>query len=252
MIRGLAGHTDESGIRKLFGPIGGVDHVELVRNIITGRSKGYALVKMASEADVRHAIGTLDGALLDGARIAAGPMRDTMPGEMTYREWFQDNAPEVLRTIGLAPGMTVLDFGCGPGIFTLAAADILGDRGKIYALDVRQEALDDVAEKAAKKGIATVGTILYDRSTRAVPLEDGSLDAVLLFDVVHDIDERNELLTELHRILRPGGMLSVYPMHLGTEAFLALINPTGLFAGRDRCPAPGFPCVSEITNFIRR
>ena len=79
---------------------------------------------------------------------------------------------------GVREGQTVLDFGCGSGYFTVAAAKTVGERGKVYALDIHPLAIETVKKKVAKESLSNVTTILSDRATG---LSDESIDVVLLY-----------------------------------------------------------------------
>jgi ubiquinone/menaquinone biosynthesis C-methylase UbiE len=66
---------------------------------------------------------------------------------------------------------------------------------------------------------------------------------------MHEVDNRQGLLQELHRVLKEEGILSVFPMHMGTENFIGVMREYGLFSLRNRYSPPGFKADSEILNF---
>lgn len=113
----------------------------------------------------------------------------------------------VLDAIGLAPGMAFADVGCGPGLFTLPAAERVGGEGRVYALDVQQEMLARTEERAAAAGLGNVQAILSDGAK--LPLPDAAVDAALLANVLHESPDRVRFLAEIGRTLRPGGVLGV-------------------------------------------
>jgi ubiquinone/menaquinone biosynthesis C-methylase UbiE len=115
-------------------------------------------------------------------------------------------AERILSEIGLKPGQTVLDFGCGPGQFTIAAARLVGDKGYVHALDVHPTALEMVGGMASERGLSNVETIYSDLDTG---LDEASVDAVLLFDAVRKRKDVSLVLREIHRILKPQGSLHV-------------------------------------------
>lgn len=104
-------------------------------------------------------------------------------------------------------GQTLLDYGCGPGSFTIPAARIVGTRGKVYALDCFPRQLEIVAEKSRKEGLTNIETILSDSETG---LPDESVDVIWMCDVIHEITERREVLEEMYRVLKWGGALVIY------------------------------------------
>jgi ubiquinone/menaquinone biosynthesis C-methylase UbiE len=149
---------------------------------------------------------------------------------LRLREGFRDPEDE-LRQMGLRSGQVVLDYGCGAGSYTMPAAQIVGGEGLVYALDIHPLAIDMVEKRAAKEGLANVKTIYSDRDTG---LPDKSVDVVLLYDVFHAIRDRQSLLQELGRVLRPDGILLVRPEHIAEGAFLATMEGSELFAFEKR------------------
>jgi len=251
-VGGLSDDTMENELSELFSKIGTVESVTVIRDISSGRSKGYALVRMPGSTEGEEAVRQLNGSRLGDKQIMVTKMHETLPGEMEFREWLRDNAFEVLRRTGIRRGNIILDYGCGSGIFTIPSARIVGEQGRVLAADVRRHSLERVQEKAGKEGLANIETVLLDSSKVATGLGDESVDAVLLYDVMQEIGDNQGLLRELYRVLRRGGLLSVFPMHLGTDRLLEIMDGVGLFCFRDRCGAPGHKAASEVVNFERR
>jgi ubiquinone/menaquinone biosynthesis C-methylase UbiE len=139
-----------------------------------------------------------------------------------WNEWLRAHIEEVLREIGIEANQTVLDFGCGSGAYAIPAAKLVGKAcprakrrdGKVYALDKSEEAL----EQLNKEGIGNIETILS--SDLKTGLKEQSVDVVLLYDVIHMIEDRATLFTEIHRILKSDGLVSIYPMHVETDELL--------------------------------
>jgi ubiquinone/menaquinone biosynthesis C-methylase UbiE len=104
-------------------------------------------------------------------------------------------------------GTTFLDFGCGTGSFSIPAARIIGSRGKVYALDCFSKQLQIVNKQSSKAGLRNIETILSNGRTG---LPDESVDVVWMCDVLHELPEKHEVMKELHRILKKGGVLAVY------------------------------------------
>lgn len=133
----------------------------------------------------------------------------------------------ILAEVGIKPGDQVLDFGCGPGSFTLAAAAMVGAAGKVHALDVSPAAIRQTRARAASKGLTQVETILSDGATGLPP---ASVDAILLYDTLHDLRQPDAVLAELHRVLKPGGILSVSDHHLKHEQLVSQVAGSGRYA----------------------
>jgi SAM-dependent methyltransferase len=207
---------------------------------------------MPNDAEGEEAIRKLNGLILADRQVLVARMHETLPGEMEFREWLRDNADEVLNKVGVREGQTLVDYGCGPGIFSIAAAKIVGRQGKVYAMDIRPRALTRLKEIAMEDGLPNLKTMLIDKSTVSVALSDGIADVVLLYDVLQEIQDKPRLMAELYRILKPSGVLSVFPMHLGTGKLLDLVDAVGLFQLRDRYGVSGFESASEIVNLTKR
>jgi len=130
-----------------------------------------------------------------------------------------------LEDAGIKPGMTVLDFGCGPGAFSIAAAQLAGPDGKVYALDIHPLAVRSVQRAAARRGIGNIKPIRGD-SLSEIPAE--SIDTVLLYDLLHEVENPIPTLAAIHRVLKPKGVLSVTDHHL-KEDVLGTVTGTGRF-----------------------
>ncbi|HEX9874456.1 MAG TPA: class I SAM-dependent methyltransferase [Deferrimonas sp.] len=133
-------------------------------------------------------------------------VRDSgMPEEERWSSFF---SPEtVLGAFGLDRGVaTLVDFGCGYGTFTLAAAKLVS--GTVHALDIEPEMIETVRAKCRQEGLANVRTELRDFVKSGSGLADSSVDAALLFNILHH-DDPVVLMGEAWRILRPGGRLAV-------------------------------------------
>jgi ubiquinone/menaquinone biosynthesis C-methylase UbiE len=132
----------------------------------------------------------------------------------------------ILREVGIKEDFRVLDFGCGPGGYLLPLVKLTGASGKIYALDVNPAAILAVKSLALKHQLGNVEAILSDSATG---LPDGSIDVILLFDVLHHLKKPDEVLAELRRILKSGGILSVSDHHMAAENIISKISGVGLF-----------------------
>lgn len=114
-----------------------------------------------------------------------------------------------LEGAGLKPGQSVLEVGCGTGFFTLPAARLLGDRGRLVALDALSGYVERTSEKVRDAGLRNVRVV--KRDALQTGLDPESFDAVLLFGVVPFPSlPLNRLLPEMHRVLKPGGILAVW------------------------------------------
>ena len=128
----------------------------------------------------------------------------------------------MLKRIGIRKGQTVVDFGCGSGTYTIPAAKIVGQRGRVYALDKDKEVLDELMQKAVSADLSSIER-METSGKLEIELTDDSVDVVLLFDVFHSYylpqaADRRRLLGEIYRIMKPTGFISVWPKHMESEA----------------------------------
>jgi ubiquinone/menaquinone biosynthesis C-methylase UbiE len=141
------------------------------------------------------------------------------------RDFFRPRE-NILKEVGIKAGFQVLDYGCGPGAYVTAVAELVGKTGKIYALDAHPLGVKMVQSIALRKHLVNVETILSDCKTG---LPDNSLDVVLLYDTLHDLGDPNCVLEELYRVLKPNGVLSVSDHHLKEAEIVSKVTNQGLF-----------------------
>lgn len=249
-ISGLAPDIDELAIRSYLTTFVKVDSLEIIRDLDSGESRGYAILRI-DDAIPDEVIGRLEGVNFHGNIFHITSMPLTLPGEMAMRDWIQSHADSVLRAIGIKNRDKVLDYGCGPGIFTVACAHIVGADGKVYALDTRAKALGRIKDRAINLGLENINTILQNPDGILVPMPNDSLDAVYIFDVIHDIKDKRGLLKETHRILKSIGLLSIFPMHWGNESLLELIHELDLFKLSDNISPSNSKSPSSILSFLK-
>ena len=131
------------------------------------------------------------------------------------QDWERNYGVQFLESIGLKPGHSVVDFGSNVGHYAIPAAKIVGSTGTIYALDVDEKALKMIRNKAR---IHMLKNIELEKTNGRPVLEFGesTIDFIFLYDLFHIMDEnsRSKLFKEVRRILKPEGIMSVFPKHL--------------------------------------
>ncbi len=132
-----------------------------------------------------------------------------------------------LDEVPLGPGMTVVDYACGPGRFTVGVARRVGADGKVYAVDIQPLAVRMTADKARRAGIANIETIVARGYATGIP--DSCADVVLLLDAFHQITDRPALLREIRRIVKPDGRFFMEPGHMPAERAQRLVLDSGQF-----------------------
>ena len=137
--------------------------------------------------------------------------------------WIEDDGQVFLKEIGIRKGQLILDFGCGDGHYTIPAAKVVGKKGLVYAQDKEKKALDEVIKRAKTELLENIRKI-KTKGELKTGLKSKCLHAVLLYDVLHyhDREERKIIYEEVYRILKNGGLLSVFPRHHNEEMNLEL------------------------------
>jgi len=133
-------------------------------------------------------------------------VRDSgMPEEEMWTGFF--DPAKVLAIFGLDRGVeNLVEFGCGYGTFTLAAAEIAA--GTVHALDIEPEMVSIVQQKCREAGITNVQATVRDFVAEGTGLADNSMDAALLFNILHH-KEPAALMKEALRVLKPNSILAV-------------------------------------------
>ena len=128
-----------------------------------------------------------------------------MPPEDMWQEFFEPTS--ILTKLSLDANCgDVLEFGCGYGTFTIPAAQTV--RGIVYAMDIEPEMLATTRAKAATAGLHNVELMQRDFVTEGSGLAEGTVDYVMLFNILH-AEERRLMLCEAWRVLRPSGKLAI-------------------------------------------
>ena len=135
-------------------------------------------------------------------------------------KWINKTGLEFFNNLGIRSGQKVLDFGCGWGSNAIAVSKIVGPRGYVYAFEKNRDSIDKLTSAIGRKKIKNL-KIIYAKEKTRTPISDNELDAVLLYDVIHDAyfnsRERRSLFKEIGRIIKSGGLLSVYPHHIESD-----------------------------------
>jgi arsenite methyltransferase len=114
---------------------------------------------------------------------------------------------EVVRALNIAPGSQVADLGAGDGYFTFRLADAAGKSGAVYAVDVDDEALNELRAAAAARGYSQIRTI---RAAEANPnLPDGGVDLLFVCNTYHHLSDRTEYFRRIRSALRPNGRVAI-------------------------------------------
>ncbi len=126
--------------------------------------------------------------------------------EIESREVFA-HREAIVKACGIKPGMTMADVGAGTGLFTRLFAAAVGEKGRVYAVDIAPKFVAHIEESARKAGVKNVtGVVATDRS---VELPAASIDLAFICDTYHHFEFPLRTMESLHRALRPGGQVVV-------------------------------------------
>lgn len=118
------------------------------------------------------------------------------------------NPQELLEKFGLSSGMYVADFGSGPGFYVLAAAKIVGDDGKVYAVDIQKNSLSHLSEEARREGLNNIETVWGDVEREGGSrLPDDYFDSLIISNMLFQAENKENLTKESKRVLKKGGRL---------------------------------------------
>ena len=147
--------------------------------------------------------------------------------------------PDKILSPYVKPGMTVVDIGCGMGIFSIGMARLVGPKGRVISVDIQQKMLDHMVKRARRAGVADRITPFKSPGDR-IGVEE-TADFVLTFYMVHEVPDEERFLREVASILKPGGqyLLVEPPKHVTREHY----DETVATAERARLVGIGSPHV---------
>ena len=138
------------------------------------------------------------------------------------RRWLQN--PQKILGPYIEEGMTVLDIGCGPGLFTIDMAHMVGKSGRVIATDLQEGMLERLRDKIHRTELAERITLRKCKADR-IGVSD-NVDFALAFYMVHEVPNQQEFFDEVRSILKPGGLVLIVepPFHVSKRAFEETIS----------------------------
>lgn len=124
-------------------------------------------------------------------------------------EWRRENIPpkSTLKELGLLESDNFADIGCGIGYFSIAAADLVSENSKIFALDISDEMLEELEKRAVVADVSNIVTIKTNEYD--LKLHDEAVSFSLLVNVLHELDDKDKFIKEIKRILKEDGKIAV-------------------------------------------
>jgi ubiquinone/menaquinone biosynthesis C-methylase UbiE len=128
--------------------------------------------------------------------------------------------------VKIEPGDYIVDFGAGPGKYSLKAAKLVGENGVVYAADKHPLSKKSIQKKVEKRNLSNLKPITTDCD---LPLNANTIDKILIFDVLHLLTPLKPILYEFERILKPNGALFLQVDHFDLQDSVQKVEKYDLF-----------------------
>ena len=135
--------------------------------------------------------------------------------------WLKKYSEKVLTEVGIKKGQTVLDFGCRMGNYTIPVARIVGHDGYVYALEKDKKSLNELMKRAKSHELKNIKRIDATEEMK-ISIPDESVDVILLYDVIHLVNDRKKLFDEVYRVAKKNAFISVLPKHFRKDMHMNL------------------------------
>ncbi len=132
-----------------------------------------------------------------------------------------------LNEFQILPGQTVIDYGCGPGRYIKTASKLVGENGKVLAVDIHEMAIQCVCNLIRKKHLDNVYPVKANRYF--VPIQENTADLIYVLDVFHMISKPVQFLNEIHRLVKPAGRVILEDGHQKRSTTLDKLHASGRF-----------------------
>ncbi len=119
----------------------------------------------------------------------------------------EENPEEMLEQLKVEPGMTVCDMGCGDGYYTIELARRVGPTGKVIAVDIQPEMLQELSRRCERNNLKNVEMILGLPHDPKLP--KAQIDLILMVDVYHEFSNPIEMLASMRQSLKPDGRIAL-------------------------------------------
>jgi len=157
------------------------------------------------------------------------------------------DSAKFFRELDLNKGATFLDVACGRGAYSLAASDIIGKDGQVYAVDLWEEGILNVRKEADSKGFQNMATFVSDVA-QSIPIENDCVDVCLMATVLHDfVGDKvvRQVMKEIVRVMKSEGTLAIVefkkkdgppgppkPIRLSPEEVVKIVSAFGFQQNR--------------------
>jgi ubiquinone/menaquinone biosynthesis C-methylase UbiE len=143
-------------------------------------------------------------------------------------DFFYPHIDTRIQRFGIREGMTVVDYGCGPGRYTTWFSSVVGKGGKVFAVDIHRLAIESVKKKIARRGFTNIVPVLASEYDSTLP--DGVADMVCVLDMFFSIRNPTKFLAELKRITKSSGTLVIDDGHQRRSTTKKKIEDSGVWS----------------------
>jgi ubiquinone/menaquinone biosynthesis C-methylase UbiE len=157
----------------------------------------------------------------------------------------EEDCAMMLEALAVKPGQVVCDMGCGNGFYSLQLAKLVGDQGKVLAVDIQREMLHLLSERAKEADLKNIQLI---EGTPIDPkLPTGEVDLILLVDVYHEFSHPQQMLAAMRRALKPKGRIALVEFRLeDREVPIKLLHKMSKKQILKEFPPNGFTLVEQF------
>lgn len=145
-------------------------------------------------------------------------------------QWLENRGARMVAELGIQPGDTVVDFGCGVGRYSIPLSKAVEEKGTVYAIERGAEDLAELQQRARRFSALESLSVIQSDNTRLEQISSGSADSLFAFDVLQYIEDWVLFFATVDRILKPSGMLHIYPAEI---------------------PHPGDVDIAELTKILK-
>lgn len=180
-----------------------------------------------------------------GRRIADTMSYHGAPWLVREEREDEERCSLLLANLGLKRGMSLCDMGCGNGFYTIPLARLIGDEGRVWAVDIQPEMLIELRKKAEQEALDNIIPILGSVHDPRLPKE--CVDLILLVDVYHEFSHPVHMLERIRAALKPGGRVALVEFRAEDDS--VPIRPEHKMSKEQilkEFPANGFKLVAEF------
>jgi ubiquinone/menaquinone biosynthesis C-methylase UbiE len=157
---------------------------------------------------------------------------------------------QVIQRLGIAAGDQVADIGAGGGYFSFRLADAVGPQGRVYAVDVDDDMIGYLRERAAEEGRENVEVIRGEYADPLLP--DGRIDLVFTCDTYHHLTDRSAYFRRLQADLAPGARIAILDYNATSWFARSFGHHTPKQTIEDELAAAGYRRVADHADLIER